>query len=530
MSRIDADLSYMKCFLAGLGRFGNLEAIEPNPGPVWRAWDRSRRQPVQLVRLLPLTPTRAYALRSLQGELAVLAGGSIEQALEVIRMDDDGRLIVFEDRPWISLEDRVLRRGALPPLEALELIRRAAEAYQRLERQGFQPRRHNPDTLLLDEEAGLEEMRIASPLRDLYSYMPRDCYSTCGRVIGKPQFVAPESVRGHEADRRTNIYHLGAWLYFALFGRAPFTGNSLPSLFLNILREPVAIPPEQELSDGLADLIIRALEKDPASRFQSFGELIGAIRSFTSIDDPKLLRGLASSLGCELRELRPLGLNCHTPSFAARAEGQAVRVTLGLSSAGRSRVQRRFEDSRREGEIAPPYPILAGGRLSGGVAYLIERDLSWPTLQSRLDSRGAIDGHRLAAIAALALVSLADLHSRGWIHGNISPRTILRGPDGAVFLDEPRYDSDRQLPEDRQVFRRSSSPYLAPELKKRGRPSVKSDLFALGASLRAALPDDARGPLRALLDRLAHPRAWRRPGSAISALRQAKSLTMRRPA
>ncbi|MGH7606425.1 MAG: protein kinase domain-containing protein, partial [Gemmatimonadales bacterium] len=107
--------------------------------------------------------------------------------------------------------------------------------------------------------------------------------TTEGMIVGTPQFMSPEQAAGDEVDGRSDIYSLGIVLYQMLTGSPPFDGNSAASILAKQLTQ--APPPfrraRPDVSDELAFVLGRMLEKNPARRFQSAGEvsraLIGAL-------------------------------------------------------------------------------------------------------------------------------------------------------------------------------------------------------------------------------------------------------------
>ena len=94
-------------------------------------------------------------------------------------------------------------------------------------------------------------------------------------MLGTVGYMSPEQVRGLPADRRSDIFSLGAILYELLTGRRAFTGDSPVETMSAILKhEPphVAIEPP-ELEGALAPLVARCLEKSPEERFQDARDL-----------------------------------------------------------------------------------------------------------------------------------------------------------------------------------------------------------------------------------------------------------------
>ncbi len=105
-----------------------------------------------------------------------------------------------------------------------------------------------------------------------------------GVVLGTLGDLSPEPVRGRPADARSDLFSFGAVLYEMLAGRKAFTGDSGADVITSILREE---PPELTFSNrhvpaGLERIVRRCLEKAPAQRFQSSGDLAFALESLST--------------------------------------------------------------------------------------------------------------------------------------------------------------------------------------------------------------------------------------------------------
>ncbi len=117
-----------------------------------------------------------------------------------------------------------------------------------------------------------------------------------GMIIGTPAYLSPEQAQGHELDHRTDIYSLGIVLYEMATGQLPFDADDLRALLIQQVRQP-APPPRlliPDLSPSMEQVILKALEKIPARRFQSARimaeALHDALLSVTAPDSPTLLK------------------------------------------------------------------------------------------------------------------------------------------------------------------------------------------------------------------------------------------------
>nr|HEX4318520.1 serine/threonine-protein kinase [Kofleriaceae bacterium] len=103
-----------------------------------------------------------------------------------------------------------------------------------------------------------------------------------GTIFGTPFYMAPEQALGNPVDQRTDIYAMGVIAYEVFAGSLPFQGES----FMGILTQHITSEPEpvaqraakagRQLPNGLAEVIMRCMRKNPAERFQSMDELVSA--------------------------------------------------------------------------------------------------------------------------------------------------------------------------------------------------------------------------------------------------------------
>ena len=97
-----------------------------------------------------------------------------------------------------------------------------------------------------------------------------------GAIIGTPYYMSPEQIRGDDLDGRSDVYALGALMYMAVVGEPPFAAQSPVGVLTKHLTEAPVPPSERTPSPLTAEadaIILRAMHKDPAERYQSADEL-----------------------------------------------------------------------------------------------------------------------------------------------------------------------------------------------------------------------------------------------------------------
>ncbi len=199
------------------------------------------------------------------------ADGLTYLVMELVSGEDLGTILRSEE----ALEPRRLCRIVLQIANSL------AEAHQH----GIVHRDVKPENVMLVRgKEGQEVVKVFDfGLAKLRQAAGADgpAMTTPGLIMGTPYFMAPEQVRGEQVDARADIYALGAVMYRALTGRYPFDGPSPISVCAKHLTEdavhPVQVAPELAIPQDLGDLVMLALAKDPAQRFQHVEDLQSAV-------------------------------------------------------------------------------------------------------------------------------------------------------------------------------------------------------------------------------------------------------------
>ena len=171
-----------------------------------------------------------------------------------------------------SLKDRIVADGALPVPAAIEATRQILGALGFAHRGGVVHRDIKPHNVLLDQDGSDRRYKVTDfgISRTSASQM-----TEAGSIVGTAQYLSPEQARGAPVDQRSDIYSVGIVLYELLTGKLPFNGETPLEIAMKHLSEipkpPSALRPE--VSPDLDMVVLRALAKDPADRFESAEEM-----------------------------------------------------------------------------------------------------------------------------------------------------------------------------------------------------------------------------------------------------------------
>jgi serine/threonine-protein kinase len=180
--------------------------------------------------------------------------------------------IVMEFVDGRTLRDLLRDDRRLLPERAAEITDGVLRALDYSHRNGIVHRDIKPGNVMLTRSGDVKVMDfgIARAVSDAQATMTQTA-----QVIGTAQYLSPEQARGERVDARSDLYSAGCLLYELLTGRPPFTGDSPVAIAYQHVRE-APVPPSRidpELPAWCDAIVLKAMEKDPADRYQSAGEM-----------------------------------------------------------------------------------------------------------------------------------------------------------------------------------------------------------------------------------------------------------------
>src|SRR4051812_17278191 len=181
-----------------------------------------------------------------------------------------------------SLRARLAKDGKLPVAEVVNILRDVTRALAYAHEHGVVHRDIKPDNVLLSGgTAVVTDFGIAKALNAAKDAQSTDASLTqLGTSVGTPSYISPEQAAGDpNIDARSDIYSLGCMAYELLTGKPPFPDRTPQrTLVAHLTEAPTPIGQRRaEIPPALAALIMRCLEKDPATRPQSAAEIATAL-------------------------------------------------------------------------------------------------------------------------------------------------------------------------------------------------------------------------------------------------------------
>jgi eukaryotic-like serine/threonine-protein kinase len=180
--------------------------------------------------------------------------------------------IVMEYVDGRTLRDLLKTERHIMPTRALEITAEILKALDYSHRNGIVHRDIKPANVMLTRSGDVKVMDfgIARSVAQASAAVTQTA-----AVIGTAQYLSPEQARGEQVDPRSDVYSTGCLLYELLTGAPPFTGDSAVAVAYQHVRED-PIPPSRlnrDISPAIDAIVLKAMAKNPANRYQSAAEM-----------------------------------------------------------------------------------------------------------------------------------------------------------------------------------------------------------------------------------------------------------------
>lgn len=268
-------------------------------GAVFKGVDRELNRTVAIKFLLPCHSRNGLARQRFIREAKSVAAVRDDNVVPIFRINASGEFpyFVMPFIPGDSLEQHVIKNGCLETLQLLQIARQIATGLAAAHEQGIIHRDIKPANILLENDCNrvvVTDFGLAREIGDL-------SMTQTGLIAGTPKYMSPEQTEGKPLDQRSDLFSLGAVMYWMATGRTPFGGENLFELFNSIrVKRPTRI---RQLNPNIPAKLERAIDKllekkmenrfADARRLESFLSQYSAhLQAPTTNREPKLRRNL----------------------------------------------------------------------------------------------------------------------------------------------------------------------------------------------------------------------------------------------
>jgi eukaryotic-like serine/threonine-protein kinase len=181
-----------------------------------------------------------------------------------------------------TLQERVRAKGPLPVGEAVDCVLQIIEGLEAAQRIGILHRDVKPSNCYVGEDRSVKIGDFGLSISTAVRTEP--ALTAAGGFLGTPAFCSPEQLRGEELNARSDMYSVGATLFYLLTGRTPFEAKNMVQMLATVFEQRAPSPRQfrAEVPKGLAKVVLRCLEKQPGERFKSYADLAQALAPYGS--------------------------------------------------------------------------------------------------------------------------------------------------------------------------------------------------------------------------------------------------------
>lgn len=208
--------------------------------------------------------------------IAVLSHPNIVKVYDV-SFGDRIQYIVMEYIDGITLKEYISHQHVIPWKEAVHFTVQILQALQHAHEKGIVHRDMKPQNIMLLQDGSIKVTDFG-----IARFSNNETRTMTDKAIGSVHYIAPEQARGDNTDGKADIYSVGVMLYEMLTGKLPFDADSAVSVaIMQMQSDP---KPLREINDkipeGIEEITLRAMRKDPKQRYANAGEMLEAIEIF----------------------------------------------------------------------------------------------------------------------------------------------------------------------------------------------------------------------------------------------------------
>lgn len=275
---------------------------------VYRAWDLKYDREVAVKVLRPEFVTDEDFIRRFNCEAQAASQMSHPNIVNMydVGQDGDTRYIVMEYVRGVTLKELIRQQGKIRPQRAVQITLRILAAIDHAHKNNIVHRDIKPQNILMDREINVKvaDFGIAREVNSSSGTLAGN-----GSIMGSVHYFSPEQANGLPADEKSDLYSVGVVLYEMVTGQVPFNGEAGIAVALKHINEKPLDPSvlNDEVSRGLSEVILKALEKDSSQRYQNAIEFATDLKRALKMPSGGFVRKYVDSRGATAKtNVRPL--------------------------------------------------------------------------------------------------------------------------------------------------------------------------------------------------------------------------------
>ncbi|MDX9720993.1 MAG: serine/threonine-protein kinase [Myxococcota bacterium] len=244
-------------------------------GAVYEAFDETLKETVALKLVRDAQWAAPDVIARFRREVSLARRIQHPNVLRIHDLGEDGGLLFLSMQrvEGSSLRELIQRQGKLGERWVCELLDGVLSALEACHEQGVLHRDIKPDNILVNSDNIPILIDFGLARLDLVGSM-----TATQAILGTPEYMAPEQIRGEALDVRTDLYAVGIMTFELLTGRPPFSASTpIATGFAHCTQTPPALELEGPRREAWQSFLSRALEKEPARRFGSAHEMRQAL-------------------------------------------------------------------------------------------------------------------------------------------------------------------------------------------------------------------------------------------------------------
>ena len=370
-----------------VGRYRILKKLgEGGMGAVYRAEQIALKRPCAVKLLRPELSANQMILKRFNAEAVLVAQLGHPNTVQIydFGQDQDGALfIAMELIEGQSLRQVLQEQGPLPPARALAIAIQVAASLTDAHIHGIIHRDLKPDNVMLQTRGRQRDIvrvldfGIAKLRTDSRASQP--AMTQAGDMLGTPQYMAPEQIKGELIDGRTDIYALGCMLYEMITGRMPFEAPTVMAMLSKHLLEIPVAPscrrPDLALPPALDQLVGAAMSKDPNGRppgMVQFGEhLVELLAMLTPDPDRPATRPMSAMRPvASPPPITPMAASVYAPAMPVSSAATPIPSGASPVPGGAKALPVQASAMRRKGGRGVLYAVLGLIVIGGGIGIV----------------------------------------------------------------------------------------------------------------------------------------------------------------